>query len=702
MARTHAPPKGRPRWGAAGIVALLAALPNVARAAGVPQAVHASDAELADALRRGAAALEAGDAWGSPAIRALIETGETGQSVAVELSRGDRKDLRHVASWLLARAEQEGSWNALLALDRLGPPVLGKKDPDAEGRELSEIESRLPRLEVEFPGDWRAPDCGNSSIGERSKVLGEYVRLGPRACPSLSRLVRDPDAVRRWRALQVLAVVECPARREIVARALGDADPRVRQQAVLMLGATFPASCDDRDALHRMLANDDVPCRIIAAGALSRCGDVSALPVLLASARIAAETDDEVLLREHSAASGYLPSLTSYEGRRESGSFSLEERRATARWWTEWGESHASGFDVRAAHLEALRGALDFARANPQLGNARSPSGRWPDLRALLQLDEAATVDLLLDDLAATQRAGFDLALCLRADSPGSAATRRTLERIARDAGATLYARREAVRLLARLDAERARAVVVSLLRSSRPGDREAAWGPESRELARDEVRRAALEALASAGPGDARPLYRDLRDLAGPEDCAALLPMVLAETDMWDQIAGWALLGRLRCPDAEAPMRARLSDVSLGRWLAEPIASYRDLRVIPDLPCIGRGCASSEERSTTLRALSIILDRRTVPGLVHALSEDDPAFRFGAASALRVAIREEPKNMMPSPSGARIDFSSARLHEPYVRAALERAAARAGDPAAGPAREALALMDVGEGRTER
>ncbi len=265
------------------------------------------------------------------------------------------------------------------------------------------------------------------------------------------------------------------------------------------------------------------------------------------------------------------------------------------------------------------------------------------------------------------------------------------LERVARSEEAEPDNRRAALWFLATLDAEAGSAAAASLLLSQQAGDRAAAWGVAKRH-APDALRRAAVAALPSAGDGEAKTLYWDLRDVAQTDDCGVLLPIVSSETQLADRIAGWSLLAQLGCQAARVPMRALLSDQDLGSRLLQPLASYRDAALIPDLLSACQGREDSLHRRRRILALSTCLDRRTVPGLVHALSHANPAIRLGAATALRDAIAERAEHASHTSEG-QLDFTWGRLDRPHVRAALNRARSDADPAVAARTHEALAAL---------
>jgi len=117
----------------------------------------------------------------------------------------------------------------------------------------------------------------------RRRAVHALAARGPASVPVLSQVVRraaKPTA--RLAAVWTLTQIDHPTARAAVRQALGDRDRTVRRAALHSISAWRDRRAVD--ALRRIVRDGPPPLRRVAAEALGRIGDASAIPTLLAAA----------------------------------------------------------------------------------------------------------------------------------------------------------------------------------------------------------------------------------------------------------------------------------------------------------------------------------------------------------------------------------------------------------------------------------
>jgi putative heme-binding domain-containing protein len=122
----------------------------------------------------------------------------------------------------------------------------------------------------------------------RLRTTARLAQLGDAAVPELTRVLRNSkDVETRCRAVWALTQIDTSAAHAAVCAALDDADPGVRHTAAQSVSLWRDAAA--RDRLVAMLGKESPTLQRLAAEALGRIGDKSAVPAILA--RINGETD---------------------------------------------------------------------------------------------------------------------------------------------------------------------------------------------------------------------------------------------------------------------------------------------------------------------------------------------------------------------------------------------------------------------------
>jgi putative membrane-bound dehydrogenase-like protein len=189
---------------------------------------------------------------------------------------------------------------------------------------------------------------GEARPAVRRRAIAELARRGLEAAPGLAAVLSGAAAGEaRLDALWTLARIEGEEARAGVRRALGDADPTVRQAAAHAAGLWR-----DRAALQpllELLADESAQVRRAAAEALGRIGDGSAVPALLGAA---CGPGDRVL--EHSLIYALIEIADRRATRRGLESEKPESKRAAL-----IALDQMDGGELEAARVAALLGSSD-------------------------------------------------------------------------------------------------------------------------------------------------------------------------------------------------------------------------------------------------------------------------------------------------------------------------------------------------------
>jgi putative heme-binding domain-containing protein len=139
--------------------------------------------------------------------------------------------------------------------------------------------TRRPRGSKSDPLEKQLASLGHPARAERLRAQRALTRLGGKAVPPLTRLLRGGEVIARRHAVWALDGINNDAARGAVRAALADAEPEVRRQAARALGVRRDRA--SARAVLPLLHDRAATVRREAAIALGRIGDAATAPALL-------------------------------------------------------------------------------------------------------------------------------------------------------------------------------------------------------------------------------------------------------------------------------------------------------------------------------------------------------------------------------------------------------------------------------------